>query len=163
MCALVSLARSRGSAQEKFLKAELPNFAETCLSASCTDPEVQAGINTFLEKCHEVCFDFLICREVVVDPLFSLPVRVVVGVCFFRGCVCVAVAPHFRTSSMPSHLQFVVSFLKTDDPLPKTVQQLMLRLFLDDAACNFFFMNYGGCKAGSARALEVCCQAEQLQ
>jgi hypothetical protein len=72
---------THSSVQEKFLKAELPNFAETCLSASCTDPEVQAGINTFLEKCHEVCFGFLICREVVVDPLFSLPFRVVAGVC----------------------------------------------------------------------------------
>ena len=72
---------THSSVQEKFLKAELPNFAETCLSASCTDPEVQAGINTFLEKCHEVRFGSLICHEVVVDPLLSLPVRVVAGVC----------------------------------------------------------------------------------
>ena len=51
--------------------------------------------------------------------------------------------------------QFVVFFLKTEEPLHKTVQQLLLRLFLDDAACNFFFMNYGGCKFQSQRALDV--------
>ncbi len=49
----------------------------------------------------------------------------------------------------------MVSFLSGDEPLPKPVLQMMLRLFLDDAACNFFFMNYGGCKFQSARATEV--------
>jgi hypothetical protein len=42
--------------------------------------------------------------------------------------------------------QFVVYFLEKPEPLHKTIIQLMLRLFLVDDTCNFFFMNYGGCK-----------------
>jgi hypothetical protein len=51
--------------------------------------------------------------------------------------------------------QVVAHFLRMEEPLPREVANLMARLFLDDPSCNFFYMNYGGCRFNNDVAAAV--------